>query len=178
MKFKAKVSLLTLPAMAFMAGCATPAKVANMVPQDYSLAAKHPQSVHVDIYGGEETNPMLASKISDHDFKDALVLAIQKSKAFSSVVEIDGADYRLEVSIANLSQPMAGIDMTVTLSSFWKLTKVGATEPVWDDTVYSTYTAKFGDALVGITRLRLATEGAGRENIKEGLRLVSELELP
>jgi hypothetical protein len=41
----------------------------------------------------------------------------------------------------------------------------------------ASYTATMGDAFIAATRLRLATEGAARENIRLGLKKLSQLKL-
>jgi hypothetical protein len=67
--------------------------------------------------------------------------------------------------------------MTVTLTSHWQLTKQGDPRPFWQSFVSTKYTAKAGDAFVGVERLRMANEGAARANIKDGLEELSELSL-
>lgn len=43
--------------------------------------------------------------------------------------------------------------------------------------ITSSYTASMGDSLVGVTRLRLAVEGAARNNIKQGLEAIAAMNL-
>jgi hypothetical protein len=43
--------------------------------------------------------------------------------------------------------------------------------------VKSAYTARLSDAFEGVTRLRLAVEGAVRQNITEGLQAIAALPL-
>ena len=160
-----------------MSACASPARVVNMTPADVSVTNKHPHTVSTEVIGGEETSALGMSKVSDAGFQEALATAILESGVFSNVVSIGGSDYHLEVVITNLGQPFAGFDMTVTLTAHWELTKRGASKALWQDFVSKKYTARAGDAFVGVERLRMANEGAVRENIKEGLRLLSELSL-
>jgi hypothetical protein len=42
----------------------------------------------------------------------------------------------------------------------------------------TTYTAKFSDAFIALERLKLANEGAGRENITELIDRLYKLDLP
>ena len=44
---------------------------------------------------------------------------------------------------------------------------------VWHDNIASTYTATFGEAFVGVKRLRLATAGTARQNIELGLAILA-----
>ena len=41
----------------------------------------------------------------------------------------------------------------------------------------SSFTATTGDAFAGVTRLRIATEGAAQENIRLGIKKLSQLNL-
>ena len=89
----------------------------------------------------------------------------------------DSAQYQLEVIITELDQPWGGLDLTVALSTRWKLTKRGSSEPTWKHSIHASYTATFADAFAAIKRLRLANEGAARKSIAEGIRRISELNL-
>jgi len=164
-------------ALGALVACASPARVAEMTPTEISVAAQHPHSLSTSVIGGEDTSPLSRSRISDESFKGALEAAVLQSKVFSDVISLDGADYRLDVVITNVSHPAAGFNMTVTLTTHWTLTARGQKTPVWQSFVSSKYTAKFFDHLVGVTRLRMANEGAARVNIKEGIQRLSELKL-
>jgi hypothetical protein len=48
---------------------------------------------------------------------------------------------------------------------------------VWRKPITSTFTAGMGDAFAGVTRLRMAVEGAARANIAQGLKEISDLKL-
>ena len=48
---------------------------------------------------------------------------------------------------------------------------------VWQESIASEYTATPGDAFAAVKRLRLATEGAAKNNIAEGLSRISKLSL-
>jgi hypothetical protein len=67
--------------------------------------------------------------------------------------------------------------MTVNLTANWKLTHIATRKIVYQDDISKSYTATVGDAFVAIKRLRLAEEGAARENITEGLNRISRLNL-
>ena len=48
---------------------------------------------------------------------------------------------------------------------------------VWEDQTNRPFTATVGDAFAGTVRLKLANEGAIRENIKAGLERIATLTL-
>lgn len=147
-----------------------------MVPATFALQHKHPASITVAAEGGHKTNPMEKSQISTEAFVDAVTGAIQKSGVFNSVLQGANANYQLTVLIVSVDQPLFGFDMTVNMSTHWKLTN-GKNEPVFEDFIRSSFKATVGDAFAAITRLRLATEGAARENIKQGIERLSALKL-
>ena len=62
--------------------------------------------------------------------------------------------------------------MTVTASVNYIVSERATGKEVFNRTVAVPYTAKFGDALMGVERLKLANEGAIRTNISQ---LIEEL---
>ena len=156
-------------AIAGLAACASGARTGAMtapVAPDQIVADNSPikNAIAVGaVTGGEETNPLWASQVSNGNFKaaleDSLTLSVLKGNA--------DAPYVLNAKLVSLHQPMAGFDMTVTSTVEYSLLATGKPAPVLSETVVAPYTAKFGEAFVGVERLRLANEGAMRENIKE-----------
>ena len=67
--------------------------------------------------------------------------------------------------------------MTVTLEITWSLTRVKDDEVVWRKAIVSSLTAKAGEAFAGVTRLRLANEGAARKNMAAGIAAIADLYL-
>lgn len=158
------------------AGCASPAQSSAMIPVSVDLPRKHAASVSVAADGGQETKPMETSEISTEAFVEAVSGAIRQSGVFSSVLQGANADYRLTILIVSVDQPLIGFDMTVKMSTHWKLAGAKG-ESVFEDFIRSSHTATVGDAFAGVKRLRMATEGAARENIKIGLQRISALDL-
>ncbi len=148
-----------------------------MRPAKLAVAAHHPYSVGLNTSGGETTNPLWTSEISNEAFGQAIREAITENGLFRSVVSVGQADYLLEVTLINVDKPMAGLDLTANVTVSWKLTRVATHKIVFQSVVSKSYTATMGDALVAIKRLRLAEEGAARESIQEGLLRLSRLQL-
>ena len=167
--------LLAFPALLF--GCATSAKIKNMIPQSIYITYQNPNSISTTVTGGKDTDPLLISKISDVDFQAALEEAILFSGVFSDIIAIDQAEYHLEVIIINLKQPIAGFDMTVSLRAQWKLTKLSSSQVIYQDVIASEFTATVIDKFYGVERLRVANEGAARNNIEKGISLISAVKL-
>lgn len=115
-----------------------------------------------EVDGGRETNPLWTSQVSSDDFAEAL----RQSFAAHAMLATDSGMYRLDAELAELQQPFAGFNMTVTSQVNYTLTNVETGEVVYESSVEGEYTAAMGDALMGTERLRLANEGSIRTNIE------------
>jgi len=169
--------LLLCVYLAVLGGCATPATYEGMVPADFTPAKKHPQTVSVAVSGGKETESTGKAQISDATFSQALVESITKSQTFSRVVEGKGGNYLLSVILSELEQPSFGFTFTVKMEAGWTLRRMDGGKIVWQESIRSEGTATTSDAFAAVTRLRMATEFAAKNNIAAGLAKISQLNL-
>ena len=159
-------------------GCASGTKIANMIPNDLlEIKKQQPYSVRVQAAGGRETKWWGTSQISDESFHEALYKSLSKSGVFRQVIKEGGADYLLDVFIAGVKQPIMAFNMTVSVTANWKLIDLSNNKVVFEELIPTPYKAGMGESWVGVKRLRLANEGAVRENIKQGIRRLAELNL-
>lgn len=177
MKISFKGVLLLLASAFILGGCASPATHEAMVPASIQTVKKHPQTVNVAVAGGQETDAMGKSQISNSTLQKALTEAIEKSKTFSQVVPGTGGNYLLTVNIFNIDQPNFGLNLTTKLEAGWTLKRADTGTVVWQESIRSEHTSTVSDAFVAVERLRLATEGAARNNIAQGLAKISNLSL-
>jgi hypothetical protein len=77
------------------------------------------------------------------------------------------ARYGLTGKIQKIDQPYFGGNMTVTIWTEYVMQDRSAGEEIFRTTIGVPYTARLLDALYGVERLRLATEGAARQNISK-----------
>ena len=124
------------------------------------------------VSGGNETNPAWTSEISS----EAFLGAVKESLAEQGLLSEDGK-YQLEVKMININQPLFGIDMTVTTHVQYSLTDTKSNSIIMDELIVAPHTATMGDAFVGVKRLRLANEGAGKKNIELFLKKLSTLKI-
>lgn len=164
-------------AVVVLSGCASSANREAMTAQDMQVAKRHERTVVVKTTGGSETGAMDSSNIADADFKAAIEDSIKNSKVFQSVVQGKESDYDLSVSIVQLEKPVFGLTFTVNMEAAWVLVKQSDRSVVMKKSVKSTHSASFSDAAAGVTRLRLAVEGAAKKNIEQGLQAISTLSL-
>jgi len=152
-----------------LAACASGARTGAMtapVAPDQIVADNSPikKAIAVGaVTGGDETNPLWKSEVSNGNFKTAL----EDSLALSVLKGGADAPYTLNAKLVSLHQPFAGFDLTVTSTIEYSLLAPGKATPVLSKTVVTPYTAELGEAFLGVERLRLANEGAMRENIKQ-----------
>lgn len=160
-----------------LGGCATATQTAAMAPKTEWHVNKNAGAVTIHVGGGSETSAMGASKIADEDFAKAIQQAIADSGLFAKS-EVNGSgDYRLDVQIARLQQPMFGASFTVVLETTWRLSRQSDNAILWEKPVVTNFTANMSDAFVGVTRLRLATEGAARNNINDAITQIGAIAL-
>lgn len=161
-----------------LTACATASLPSQMVPAPGAIAPAAAsdgayQRVRVGaVSGGSETNPLWMSNVSNNDFRAALESSLRGVNYLSD----DPAKANLEVtaSIVDLQRPLAGLDMSVTSKIRYTAKPVDGGPTVFDDTVAATGTAKFGDALLGVERLRKANEASISANITEFIRRFRE----
>ena len=156
--------------VALLAGCASPARMEQMTAQvPHSTAASADARLKgsiavADVTGGKDTNPMWTSQVSSETFRQSLEASLANAGLFSKV--LSAGKYALKADLQKLDQPLMGLDMTVTSTVRYSLVEVATKKEVYGKTVTVSSTAKMSDAFVGTERLRLANEGAIRENIK------------
>ena len=160
------LSLFLYGFVALFSGCATQATFEGMVPTSFQTAKRHPQRVRVDVTGGQETVVLGRPQITNFAFTRALTESIIKSRTFSRVVEDQSqkADCLLTVTLLSMDNRVFG--RAVKIEADWTLRRTDAGTVVWQESVISEH----ADA-----DIRLATEGAARSNISQGLRKISKL---
>ena len=170
------VATSVIVAAAFLSGCATASKSNGMVAESVAVTHASSSDVSVSVSGGKETSKMGASQISDDAFAQALRDSITQSRLFKAVADTGGR-YELSAFIGKVDQPMMGFSMTVRLEVSYTLVDRKSGKTVWAKNIASEHTAKTSDAFAGVTRLRLANEGAAKDNIQQALTELSTLQL-
>lgn len=159
----------------FIGGCASGATAQGMTVEPGQVASSPPSKMAKtvlvdDVVGGSKTSAFDSSKIDNAEFKAALVGSLRTAGFFA-----DGAParYAIVATLVTLSQPTEGIDMTVTSTIRYKVTETSSKTVVLEEEIVAPYTAHLGDAFVGSTRLRLATEGSARKSIASLIQKMS-----
>ncbi len=149
-----------------LAACATPSNPANMtLPATTGVTASpgdlgYRSVTSVTVSGGQGTNPLWTSQVSNADFKTAL----EASLTAAGYMGTEGRPLRVSASLIDLKQPLVGLDLTVTSRVRYTVTRDSQT--VFDETVAATGTATMGQSFMATERLRIANEASIRENIR------------
>ena len=140
----------------------------GMIPVFVETKHRIPHAVYVSVSGGDNVGTVGKPQITDPAFTNALVESIKRSGTFSGVVHgrDQGAVYWLSVTLFSTDKRTFG--RTVKLEAGWTLRRADTKELVWQEAIIS----EFSDF-----NLQVATEGAARNNIAQGLGKISRLNL-
>jgi len=164
-------------AVSGLAACASPAEVQNMTVSPNQLESRVASSQFSGaleiskINGGESTNPLWTSEVSNAAFKKALRDSLQNTGLMSAG---SAAKYGVEATLSQLDQPLIGFDLTVNSMVNYRVFEKASRQTVFDESVTASHTATFSDAAFAIQRLRFANEGSIRENIRNFINRLLE----
>ena len=157
-------------------GCSMPAQFENMTytqPLDNSFDTELSEQVQIiAVQGGSKTNPLWVSQISNEDFRKALEVSLSSQGLLA-----DNGQFNLTVTLLEVKQPMFGLDLQVSTRVNYTIIDTNKGEIILDQIIDAVHTATFSDALVAATRLKMANEGAGKNNIKKFLERLSNLSI-
>lgn len=156
--------------MGMMSGCALKVSKDAVIAHNIQNFNKHNSNIAL-------TANSNGFDITDIDFTKAIEESIIENSLFVKVVQRNGEDYLLEVAIISMEKPSFGLDFTVNMEATWSIKDPINNKIIMRKAITSSHTATTGDAFVGMTRLRLAVEGAIRKNIRLGLLDISNLQL-
>jgi uncharacterized protein YceK len=164
-------------AISGLSGCASHATKEAMTSDIVPGMQKHKYTVEINTQGRNETGALDLPSISKDDFASAIENSIIENGLFTKVIHGNGSDYKLNVSIVNMSTPMFGASMTASMEVAWSLQNTRSKHVAMRESIKSSYTAGAFSAFAAVTRIRYAVEGAARENIRLGLMAISKLQL-
>jgi hypothetical protein len=161
-----------------LCGCAiSPSTPSGMLPSGFDTVQRHEGSVRIQVSGGCEDCALGQAKISNAAFAEAVTKAVKASGVFSRVTQGSDADFLLSVRIFRSETPLMGFNMRADIEAGWTLTRGRSGEGIWRESINSEYTATMGDTVIGIQRVRFASEGAARTNIAEAIAKLSRLSI-
>ncbi len=170
-------ALALVASIGLLSGCAMATVSKAMIPETAGVEKTHPYSVNVEVTGGRATEPTGTPQIANETFEEAITATLVKTKTFAKVRDKKAGNYELNVIIFNVQQPSSGGSASVTIETGWTLTNRLTGEIVWQKALRSTYTASSDSDVTFVGRLKKATEGAAKDNIKQGVTEITRLNL-
>ncbi len=167
--------LIAVLALGLLAACSQPARVNEMAvftTGGEALASERApalaQAVTIGtIEGGSITTGVNPSQVDNEALRGALELTMVSHRIYAAPSQ---ARYRLSGILQELRQPFFAFDMTVTSNILWTMVEAASGTAVWQDLVVTPHTARLGEALLGVERLRVANEGSIKANLTELMR--------
>ncbi len=170
-----------LSTLLFLASCAGPATVEGMtlrrsnleqVPGGAGALAALPGLKVRSVRGGSSTSPWGSPQIANEDFESALSASLQAAGALA--VQDDTSLY-LDAELLSIEHPKGALDMPAHVTVRYRLLDPGREAPLYDHSLRSGYVVPARAAFTGVKRVRLAIEGAIRDNIAIMIRGLTEL---
>jgi hypothetical protein len=164
----ARGAVVLAAALAPALGCATGAVASAMVPSQAATEGCDELEGMAGairlgaVTGGRETGSFDTPGVSDHNLAEALETTLSHLGLLAAGEE---ARYRLDVHLVELTQPARGYSMEVVAFLRYRLVASDGGELAFDDMISASCTLNTDHAWTGVARLRLASEGAVRNNI-------------
>ena len=158
-------------------GCPLSVKSEAMIPLVPMAVHKSTSDIAIAVLGATDVSAPKPIRISDEDFAQSLRESFEKSGLFRKVVTDTQAAHQLQAVFVQLDEQIFGLDMTASMEVNYTLASTSPKKVLWEKGISTTHTAAFGESLISITRLQLATEGAARRNIEQAIQEISKLKL-
>jgi hypothetical protein len=118
------------------------------------------------------------SGIDNSKAAETIMPMIRAKGVFPGTPEMENTPYFLDVRIVKLETPTFSVYMTVGMQVIWTLYRTAGKTELMHEKIYSTYTGgMFEGGVHGANRVRVATEGAARENVRLGIELLEALDM-
>lgn len=158
---------------AYLQGCASGATSVGMTSTKSYMTSNNPfaKQISVDaVDGGSWTNPVWISKVGNKDMEEAVKASLRNNGLLANG---NGA-YILKPIIKDVDQPFVGASFTVNADVQYVLKEAASGKVVLSKTLKSSYKATMSDSFFGVKRMRIANEGAIRNNIDLLLQQITE----
>jgi hypothetical protein len=118
------------------------------------------------------------SEIDNSKAAETIMPMIRTKGVFPGYSEASNTPYFLNIRIIKVDAPSFSTKMTVGLNAVWTLYRVADKAELLSRNIFSTYTGGlFDGGIIGANRVRVATEGAARENVRIGVELLGTVDL-
>jgi hypothetical protein len=160
-----------------VAGCGMRPEV--MAPKELTVLHRFPGTVAVAVDQGATCgSAWIRGELALRTdlVREATESTIKRFSIFSDVKPPAQADYILQISYTDVSEPAFGLNFEASLEATWKLRR-GQTV-LWERPIKGEGRATLGDAFAGAQRARICEERTAAAHIKAGLEALSSSALP
>ena len=138
--------------------------------------------ITTDYFEQAVTDALVASGIfsgvDNSKTADSVMPMIRAKGVFPGTANIGNTPYFLNIRIIKVDTPSFSVRMTVGMNVVWTLYRVAEKTELLHENIHSTYTGgMFEGGIHGANRVRVAMEGATRENIRIGMGMLASLDL-
>jgi hypothetical protein len=118
------------------------------------------------------------SGIDNSRAAETIMPMIRAKGVFPGAANNTDTPYFLNIRIVHVDTPSFSARMTVSMNAVWTLYRVAEKVELLHENIHSTYTgAMFEGGIHGANRVRVAMEGATRENTRIGMEMLEALDL-
>jgi hypothetical protein len=118
------------------------------------------------------------SSIDNSKTAATIMPMIRAKGVFPGIAEIGNTPYFLNIRVVHVDTPSFSVHMTVGINVVWTLYRTAGKVELLHEKIYSTYTGgMFEGGIHGANRVRVAMEGATRENVRLGIEMLEALDL-
>ena len=118
------------------------------------------------------------SAIDNSKTAEVTMPMIRAKGVFSGTANITDTPYFLNIRVIKVDTPSFGLWMTVSMNAVWSLYRIAGETELLHENIHSTYTGGiFEGGVHGANRVRVAMEGAARENVRIGVGMLESLDL-
>jgi hypothetical protein len=138
--------------------------------------------ITTDYFEQAVTDTLVASGIFsgiDNSMTAEVIMPMIRAKGvFPSIENSSNTPYFLTIRVIKVDTPSFSARMTVSMDAVWTLYRTAGKTELLYEKIHSTYTGGvFEGGIHGANRVRVAMEGATRENIRIGMGLLESLDL-
>jgi hypothetical protein len=138
--------------------------------------------ITTDYFEQAVTDTLVASGIFsgiDNSMTAEVIMPMIRAKGvFPSIENSSNTPYFLTIRVIKVDTPSFSARMTVSMDAVWTLYRTAEKTELLYEKIHSTYTGGvFEGGIHGANRVRVAMEGATRENIRIGMGLLESLDL-
>ena len=186
-------SILVVIAAGALMVCSIAVATEAMTPEDLSTPTNtRPGPVGLGVSGASAgiTTDYLEQAVTDALVDGGIFSGIDNSKTaetimpmirakgvFPGTAEMGNTPYFLEIRIIGVDTPSFSVRMTVSMNAIWTLYRVADKSELLHEKIHSTYTGGvFEGGIHGANRVRVAMEGATRENVRIGVEKLGALD--